>query len=396
MFFPQNPFHRRRWGHLGMAGCSCLLLLLALGGVLNRSAAWDEEHELHFYEPWLDPAVVYSPTEVSSIHFDLVGALALAAGFSEADATLIQLYSQLTDSGVLTGSRIYRTVDAAVSWPPPPDLTQTPPGPFCPDPAAVTPTLSMGFTDTAECPGCFTSRWGIYNIFFHFPRDRANELQATERWAFGDPGDPLIGVATYGYSSTARFEWQGLINIYEITPCFITTTHTVDTGGIAAGSLEALGIYLHSLGDYWSHGDCIAAAEAAGKPFAAHVYVDAGDPLAPCRWLMHEVEFGHPQLFPASERTLSGVLALYEALVAFSLQSQRPLYWPIPSDAEGNYLADALSDFVHAAPAGDAAPRRQSAEALRAWALQTRAANPAYQRWRLWLPLQAQDAAGGL
>ncbi|NUQ39692.1 MAG: hypothetical protein HUU23_18270 [Caldilineales bacterium] len=385
---------RRRWTRLGIASLSCVLLLLALAGILDHSAAWDEEQNLFFYEPWLDPALVYSPTEVSSVHFDLVGALALAAGFSEADAAAIQLYSQLTDSGILTGSSIYRTADAPVSWPSPPDPAETPPSPFCPDPAATAATLSMGMTDTVECPGCFSSRWGPYNIFFHFPRDRVNELQALERWAFGDPADPLIGVATFGFSSTARFDWQGLVNIYEITPCFITTTHAVDTGGIAAGSLEALGIYLHSLGDHWSHGDCIAATEAAGLPFAAHVQAGANDPLAPCRWLMHEGEFGHPQLFPSSHRTFTGTLALYDALVAYSLQSERPLYWPIPIDGEGQYLYNALYQFVHSTAASNPTPRRQQAEALRGWALQTRVADPAYQRWRLWLPLLAQADPG--
>lgn len=39
-----------------------------------------------FYDPQVTPRTVFTDTEVSSVHFDLVGLLAIAAGFSEADA----------------------------------------------------------------------------------------------------------------------------------------------------------------------------------------------------------------------------------------------------------------------------------------------------------------------
>ena len=97
----------------------------------------------------------------------------------------------------------------------------------------------MGTTTAIECEGCFTSRWGPYNIFFHMPHDRPDELGAIRAWAFGET-PTLAGVATYGYSSTIQFDWLGVVNVYETTACFVTETVEVDTGGIVAGSLEAL------------------------------------------------------------------------------------------------------------------------------------------------------------
>jgi len=89
---------------VGLAFLCSSVLLAALLLTLSQVRAWDEETGLHFYDPYVVPRVEYSDTEVSSIHFDLVGALAIAAGFSVTDAATIQLYSQLTDSGWITGS----------------------------------------------------------------------------------------------------------------------------------------------------------------------------------------------------------------------------------------------------------------------------------------------------
>lgn len=366
---------------LAVAGFCCLALLL----VSRPAQAWDEEKELYFYEPWLTSGTLYTGTEVSSVHFDLVGALALAAGFSVTDAATIQIYSQLTDAGIITGSQVYSPA-AWTSFPVAPPITTVVTSTICPSPATTAPTVTMGSTALIECPGCFTSRFGPFGVFFHMPHDSPDELGAIHGWAFQET-ESLAGKVTFGYSSTARFEWQGIGNIYETTPCFVQQTVTVDTGPVAAGSLEALGIYLHSLGDHWSHQECIAAADAAGKPFAAHVYVAPGDPLAPCRWLMHEVEFGASNTFPASNRTFSGTLAVYEALVNYAATSSRPLYRSIPLTAEGNHLYDTLYTFVHTATANNPQPRRDIANALRAWSVQTRATNPAYWLYRLYLPL---------
>lgn len=349
---------------------------------LSRVRAYDEEKELYFYDPYAPPRAVYSDTEVSSIHFDLAGALAIAAGFSVTDAATIQLHSQLVDSGLITGNQVYSFT--ATSLPSAPAISSVMTSPHCPSPSTTAPTLTMGITVDIECDGCFTSRWGPYNIFFHFPHDAPDELGAIRAWAFGETST-LRGIATYGYSGTVPFEWTGLVNIYETTACFVTRTVDVDTGGIPAGSLEALAIYLHSLGDHWSHRDCIIAADEEGKPFAAHVAVKGRqDPLWPCRWLMHDVEFGPT---PDSPRTLSGTLALYQGLVAFAERSDLPLYRSIPLTAENNHLLDTLEAFVYTATASNPEPRRDIADELREWSLTTRAANSDYWLFRAYLPL---------
>ena len=367
---------------LGVALTVAAAALWGLWQMCAVARAWSEEPALYFYEPLATPRTVYTTSEVSSIHFDLVGALAIAAGFSVTDAATIQLYSQLTDPGVITGARVYAF--QATSWPAAPPIAAVMTSTFCPSPTTTGPQVSMGSTKLVECPGCFTSRYGPYGVFFHMPHDRPGELGALRAWAFAAAPE-LTGIATFGYSSTVDFVWLNVANVYATTPCFVTTTQ--DTGGIAAGSLAALGIYLHSLGDHWSHGACIAAADAAGKPFAAHVAVPPGDPLSPCHWLMHEAEFGDAQRFPDSNRTFSGTLALYDALLDYASQSDRPIYRPIPLLAEGGHIYNALYEFVHTATAENPAPRRRIADELRAWALYTRATNPRYWPERLYLPV---------
>ena len=65
---------------------SALVVVMLL--TLSQVQAWDEEKDLHFYDPFVLPRAVYSDTEVSSIHFDLAGALAIAAGFCRRSGSL--------------------------------------------------------------------------------------------------------------------------------------------------------------------------------------------------------------------------------------------------------------------------------------------------------------------
>lgn len=373
-----------------IALASALLLGLSFALTLASVHAWDEEN-LNYYVP-LDPSPLavrqtYTPT-VSSVHFDLVGALAIAAGFSVEDAALIQAYSQATDSGPLPGAHPVYTFDAdPANYPVPPPLSQVITSTYCPSPATIAPTVTFGLPTAAmECDGCFTSRYGPYGVFFHMPHDRSEELGAIRAWAFGHTPD-LSGIVTFGYSSTAPSAWHMLTNIYSSTACFISQPVVIDTGSIRAGSLPAFGIYLHSLGDHWSHGDCLAAVDALGLPFGAHVLPKGPtDPLWPCRWTAHSAEFGDPTLFPDSNRTVSGTLALYDALVAFAGQSSRPVFRPIPLQAESGALYDALYEFAHSATDANPMARRRIADQLYHWALATRASNPAYWR-RLYLPV---------
>jgi hypothetical protein len=48
-----------------------------------------------------------TPPEISTVHDDMTFVLALAAGFSITDAHTLRIWNQLTDSEILTGTRVY-------------------------------------------------------------------------------------------------------------------------------------------------------------------------------------------------------------------------------------------------------------------------------------------------
>ncbi len=354
--------------------------------VMPEVRAWDEEN-IEYFDP-LDTTPITSRAtvspSVSTIHFDMVGALAIAAGFSVADAAVIQAYSQGTDSGNLPAANPVYTFDADLTnYPVPPAITEVTATPYCPSPETTDDFVTLGTYDEdlmGDCPGCFTSRFGPYGVFFHFPHARSDELYAIEDWAYGRSPE-LTGTVIYAYSSTARSFFEEIINVYQSSNCFVSRTVTIDTGSIQAGSPQALGIYLHSLGDNRSHSDCITAADAENKLFAAHVRPEGPtDPLTPCRWLSHEVEFGSPN--NNTNRTFNGIVAVYDALLAYAAETGRNVYRPIPIDAENNHIYDAIYSFVYETGAASDSDgpmnRRILADDLRNWALQTRAQNPAY------------------
>ena len=388
----QNNY--RKWIMLALALGTAWLAVYGLLWTFSSAQAWSEEESNLYFDPLdyrpLDQREYVSPT-VSSIHFDLVGALAIAAGFSVTDAATIQAWSEAPDKGNLPEQTPVYTFSAnPANYPVAPPITSVITSTICPSPSTTGPTVSMGSTDSmTECMECFTERLGPYGVFFHMPHDNSEELGAIKAWAFGQT-DTLRGRVVFGYSSTTQFEWQDpAVNIYKSTPCFVTqTVSSVDTGNIQAGDLPAFGIYLHSLGDNWSHKECIAAADGQGKPFAAHVKPDGpSDPLWPCRWTHHAVEFGDPLVFTDSNRTFSGTLALYEAITAFADQSTLPIYRSIPLTAEENHIYETLYTFVHTATVLHPEVRRQTADDLRNWALQTRASNPDYWLHDVFLPV---------
>lgn len=63
------------------------------------------------------------------------------------------------------------------------------------------------------------------------------------------------------------------------------------------------------------------------------------------------------------------------------------LYRSIPITAEDNYLLDTLDTFVHTSNAFNPEPRRDIADELREWSLTTRATNPDYWLFHVYLPL---------
>jgi len=400
----------RRLTLMVLSVCLGALLTFSLLMSVSRVSGWAEEgtelKPLYYYDP-LDPRPIaqratYTPG-VSSIHFDLVGAFAVAAGFSVTDAATLQAYSQGTDSGKLPGANPVYVFDANPNnYPLAPPITSVITSTICPSPATTAPTVTLGSTDVMTENGNtieeFTSRFGPYGVFFHEPHNRPDELGAIHDWAFGKT-DVLTGVVTFGYSSTVTSVWPRVYqakqmgNIYAATACFVTETVRIDTGSIQPGSLKAMGIYLHSLGDYWSHRDCISAVDSLGLPFAAHVYtpgIRLNDPLYPCRWDSHKVEFGPANTYPESNRTFTGTVEVYEALYAYALQSNRTLYRPISLTDEGDHILNTLYEFVHdtglATNTRIGLTRRTVADQLRTWALQTRQANPVYWKYRAFLP----------
>jgi len=405
---------RRQWLLIALTSCVAIVLLFTILKTFSYVGAFAEEgtelKPLAYFDP-LDPTPLASRTTytpgVSSVHFDLIGALAIAAGFSVTDAATIQAFSQATDSGNLPGANPVYVFDADPNkYPVAPPITSVMTSTFCPSPSTTAPTVTLGttalMTDSGNTIEVFTSRFGPYGIFFHEPHDRPNELGAIHDWAFGAT-DALTGVVTFGYSSTVTSLWpkvyeaKAIGNVYASTACFVSETVRIDTGSIQPGSLPALGIYLHSLGDHWSHRECIAAADKAGLPFAAHVYTDGirfDDPLYPCRWTDHKAEFGPPDTFPESNRTYTATVQLYKALVSYARQSERTIYRPIGLTDESNHIANALYDFVHnsgtALNVSKEPTRRTLADDLRTWALSMRETNPAYWKHRLYLPAVSQ------
>ncbi|MBK9233847.1 MAG: hypothetical protein IPO15_24150 [Anaerolineae bacterium] len=283
------------------------------------------------------PRAVFSDTEVSSVHFDLVGSLAIVAGFSEADAAHPGL---LADGGQRTpagGSADLQLHSQQLSSAPPISSVMT--DTFCPSPSTTAPTVTMGSLALVECPSCFTSRFGPYTIFFHFPHDRPDELQALRAWAFGDV-DSLMG-ATFAYSGTYSYTWLNVADLFQTTPCFVTTTQTVDTGDVVAGSPPAFGVYLHSLGDNWSHGACIAAADANGllprTCYATGQTIRSTPVAGPATRLSLAIRRSSRQ-----QSLLQCHLALYQEMIAFAEHRVCSLPNPIPADRKNNYLYNKL------------------------------------------------------
>lgn len=296
---------------------SMLVALILACGLSAAVWSYGEENL-----PFVDPAdgSVYSDTLVSSIHFDLSYALAICAGFTEADAREIQRTTQMSDVPLLGP---YRLEGGALPTPPPAAAV-------CQGAPAL--TLTFPVTRNLECPGCFTSRWDAFSPFFHFPHDTAAELGQLRGWAYGEVPQ-LVAMAVYAYDE------EPLSDVLD-AECYYTPTLAIDTGAIAPGSLAAFGIYLHGLGDAWSHRDCIAEIDARGGPWGTHT-----NQLPACAFTAHAREFGTGSPDDAA-RTLDGIHALYDALKARS-QLREGAFVPVEESAMGGWLARQLDTFVH-------------------------------------------------
>lgn len=359
---------RSRW----LTGLAALALGLILSlAWLSQALSFSEEERLWFVDP--ADGTAYPAEWVSSVHFDLVGALAECAGFNQPTASIIQVYSQLADSNKLAEGKYSL---CRRSLPTAPSSTEA-----C---GGQTLTRTWPRPDTAqEGAGCFTSRYNSLAPFFHFAHATPAELGALRAWAYGET-TTLRGFAAFAYGSDVV---EPVIN----ATCTYTVPVEIDTGDVAAGSAQAFGLYLHALADQVSQQACLTQLAAAGKPWG----VQTNDPRFPaCATSSFLHDFGPSDA--SSDETAQAVRAVYAALVERSTAREgETLYYPIPLAAHDGYLAQALDEFVHTWPSLDLdrqedypAQRRQKAAEIKQWCTATRASEPTYfrVRWYSFLP----------
>jgi hypothetical protein len=179
--------------------------------------------------------------------------LAIAAGFTITDSHTLRIWDQLVDAEVLPSTPVSYTYGNAGFYTPPNPVVDCigknrarkiwPTGKFDADTSAV------------------TSRFGPYSPFFHFPHLNSANLSALHDWAWGN-SDTLEGYEAYAWGRPVDFT---LMQAVQNNGCIITRTVTISMP-VAAGSLEAFATYLHTLGDAYSHADCLDALASQASP----------------------------------------------------------------------------------------------------------------------------------
>jgi hypothetical protein len=315
--------------------------------------------------------------EISTVHFDLSYALALAAGFSITDSIMLQVWDQLVDSEQIgPGDAISYTNCVGGAFYSSPD-----PADVCEGPPLFYSNVIWPLWDSMQDPNsCVTSRFGPYSPFFHFPHNDADELGALYNWAWGIT-DTLVAYEAYAWGGPTDFTVMD-------ARCLYTRTVAITTG-IQAGSLEAFATYLHSLADYYSHRECIAAMDDLGQPWATHTLVGVPEcnynPLNPRPDDVHGREF---YTYTDALRTDEAIRHIYGELVARSLQGEG-LYFPVGLNTPisgGETLSDMLYSFVHTWDFAHPGERRTQADRIADAILAMRA--PLH---RLYLPMLQAD-----
>lgn len=324
-----------RISSLRLYSAGLLLCLCASGGA---QLAWGfAEEPLCFRDP---AAGEVWDEEISTLHSDLVYAMALAAGFSDEDASRIMIWNQLVDSERLGPGAESSYTNCLGSFKAAPNRDEVCPGGYG-DGLQVWPRSYES--------SCTTSRFGPYSPFFHFSHleDEA-ELGALREWGWGRV-QTLVGYSAYA--------WGRSEDAVLTADCRHMQTEVIDTG-IIAGSLEAFATYLHSLGDAYSHRDCIESLDARDEDqlWGTHTVVPA--PVPSCYYVpsdpkntdAHGQEFGPSSA--GTDRPDAANIAVYEELVQRSL-AQEGRYHPIGLDTpldkmEGRpTLRTAFYRFVH-------------------------------------------------
>jgi hypothetical protein len=310
----------------GLAVTSIVLGLCLTVGVM--SVMGFAEEELGFRDrdgTYYPPSGNFPEDRISTIHDDLTFALAIAAGFSVTDSHILRVWNQLVDSEVLPSTPISYTYGNAGFYTPPNPLLACigknharqiwPTASFDPDTSAV------------------TSRFGPYSPFFHFPHLAGSDLQALHDWAWGST-DTLEGYEAYAWGRLTDFT---LMQAVQNDGCIITRTATISMP-VSAGSLEAFATYLHTLGDAYSHADCLdaLAAQTPPAPWGTHTVPALGDssvyacdynPINPQNNDAHGREFG--SVYTDTQHTIAAARAIYSELSARSLASEG-VYMPLP------------------------------------------------------------------
>ncbi len=348
-----------------------LIPVLALFIGVTLAFAFAEE-PLYFRDPYTGQTGS-DWEEISTIHDDLTYGLALAAGFSVTDSIRLQIWNQLVDSEEIgPGSAISYTNCTGGEFPPPPN-----------------PNLVCGvklhsneiwplWGSMKDPDHCITSRFGPYSPFFHFPHNNQRELGALHDWAWGIT-NTLTAYEAYAWGGPGDFTVMQ-------AKCLFTRTAVITTD-IQSGSLEAFATYIHSLADYYSHRECIAAMDALGMPWGTHTLTGTDacnyNPISPQPDDVHGREF---YTYTDSLRTDEAIHAIYSELVARSLTGEGQFY-PLDMNATlaitgSPTLSEALSIFVHQWDFAHPAERRAWMDAMDAAILAQR-----IPMQRIYLPL---------
>ncbi len=330
-------------------------LVMALVAAVALVWAFAEE-PLTFRDPYTG---LPGAEEISTIHDDLTYVLALAAGFTVTDSKTIRLWNQLVDSEVLGAGNPVSYTNCSGAFYPEPDADI-----ICgtrPHSRQIWPQWSA----VKDPDSCTTSRFGPYSPFFHFPHNTPDELGALHDWGWGLT-DQLVGYEAYAWGIPGDLTVMNARCLYT-RPAVITT-------GLEAGSLEAFATYLHSLGDHYSHRECIAALDDWGEfgmPWATHTVPPIDPDIPACNYNpanpqpddVHGREF---YTYTDSLRTDEAIQHIYQELVSRSLQKEG-VYFPIGMNrpiSGTEALGDMLDRFVHQWDFAQPAERRALADEI--------------------------------
>ncbi|MGD2205564.1 MAG: hypothetical protein PVH17_02185 [Anaerolineae bacterium] len=338
----------RTWGALA----AVLLALCVSAGLVSSFA----EEPLPFRDPYTGQT---TDEEVSSVHYDLTYALALAAGFSVSDSITLQLWDQLVDTEQIgLGEAVsYTNCTGGAFYAPPHPAHQG----VCDQFYAQ--VAWPRWHDMKDPDTCVASRFGPYSPFFHFPHDDDQELGALHDWAWGLT-DTLVAYEAYAWGGSTVMQAE----------CYYTRTAVITTG-IEAGSLEAFATYLHSLADYYSHRECLAAMDDLGMPWATHTLTGVPEcnynPYSPQPDDVHGREF---YTYTDALRTDVAIRHVYTELSARSEQGEG-IHLPLNLEAPlsgTQTLSDMLAVFVHGWPFDQPEARRAQADRIAGAVLATR------------------------